>query len=312
MNNPKIMICSSGAPVIRNEIELSEIISSDLFWDPFDLPLVLRGLRRLHFSSLAPFKDKWLPSFNSINSVENIIIFDGLLSELTLPHIRKITDAKITYYFWNPIKKKCPLNKISNLADSVVTFDPDDAKKFGLNYFDAFSASISFVNSKNRQKLNPVYDLSFVGKSKGRLDKINEISRICNRIDINFFLYVLGSLNESRQFSFVKTKPLAHSDYEQIFLTSRAILDLTAPGQRGITVRGLQALAQGVKVITDNPNLLSLIDEQTSKNVMIVEDFFESSSQERKDFLKSEYVGSGDLIKSKFGFDNWLLNLIKI
>ena len=122
----------------------------------------------------------------------------------------------------------------------------------------------------------------------------------------------MGSLNESRQFSFVKTKPLALSEYEQIFLTSRAILDLTAPGQRGITLRGLQALAQGVKVITDNPHLLSLIDEQTSKNVMIVEDFFDSSSQERKDFLKSEYVGSGDLIKSKFGFDNWLLNLIKI
>jgi hypothetical protein len=309
MTKPNIFVCSSGAPVIRNEIGRSTVVTRESFWDPYEQPKVLRLIRRLHLKLGLPMCRWWLPPTNAIARSDQVVLFDGVLSELILPHLRAMTSAKIIYYFWNPVRPKCPLRKIITIADEVISFDPGDVKRYGLRYAPAFSSSISFANQVNSKEIEKTFDLSFVGRTKGRIDTLQNIFSLCLDKDLELFFHVKGTRQESKKFPLVKIASISHSNYENTLIASRAVLDITAPGQKGITVRGLQALMHGIKVVTDNNEIFNLLDSDISQNIMTIEDFLGSSSEQRQRFLRSEFVGCKNSIKSKYGFDGWLLNI---
>jgi len=311
MKRPSIFVCSSGAPVIQNEVDQSAQVTRKFFWDPYKKPKALRLIRRLHLKSGLPMGQCWLAHTQAISASDYILVFDGLLSELLLPHLRAITNAKIIYYFWNPVRKKCPLGEIKRIADEVVSFDPGDVEKYGLRYAPAFASSVSFPNQSGSRKSEKLFDLSFIGRSKGRIGILQRIFSVCEKDHFKLFFHVKGTRQESKKFRLVKTASISHSEYEKTLIASRAVLDITAPGQKGFTVRPLQALMHGIKVITDNSEIFNLLDSDISRNVMTIENFLDSSLEQRQRFVRSEFTGCKNSIKSQFGFDGWLLDLVE-
>ena len=306
-----IYVISSGAPVIENEVRNSLLINETNHWNPYALNKALRGVRRIHYILPLFLKSLWLPRSESLVNAKYVIVFDGAFASLFLTNLTKISQATIIYYFWNPILHDSQLTRVINVADRVVTFDQRDSNKYGLEYAPAFCAALSRESERRaKSEGGKKFDLFFVGQAKGRAEQVGNLIKRFEGVGLRVFVHVQGTRDEARAYSFVKVNPISYLQYEVCMRASRAVLDLTAPNQRGMTVRGYQALGAGVKVITDNESLMSTIDGMERDNLMFLEEFLEVSQAAREDFLNSPFSGDSESFRRKYGFDEWIRKLV--
>lgn len=158
-------------------------------------------------------------------------------------------------------------------VDRVTTFDYRDARQMNWPVVELFSAQPPLTPPP------PIrYRLSAIQRNhSGRLAYLDKVFRDLGAEDTFVFLYEKGPLSLAlnavrnpllywkwrRSISF---KPLAYDHYLQALASSDFTLDYAHPLQTGATMRCFEALAMGVKIITNNPHTLesALFDERNT------------------------------------------------
>lgn len=223
----------------------------------FDVYSVYKQTDDAYFESIDNMKEESLtvlephfgPWINQLQNYETIIFLDFGFQPWMAQAIRKKTDARIIFYIWNLIDeaKQEVINilRTNQWVDDIYTFTPEDAEPYGLKHNSTFYKRI--VEEKFPETFS--YDVFFGGKNGGREQKILSLMD-------HFEANGLKTLLHAIDFETVERAPyVLYPEYVDLFLQSRAILEVLKDTQKGITLRSMESIFFERKLITSNNSI---------------------------------------------------------
>ena len=156
--------------------------------------------------------------------------------------------AKFVLYLWDSVANIPDCAKRMKLYDRVLTFDPSDAKKYGIQYlplpYDEKSFSYGACGEYK-------YDAAFIGTAHSvRPRVVKQIQSLCQQQGRSCFVYFYSPhilvylLNKLTNPNYrwitrkeIHFKPLSSELVNEIYASSRCVLDIEHPRQSGTTTR---------------------------------------------------------------------------
>lgn len=143
-----------------------------------------------------------------------------------------------------------------DVFDAILTFDSEDAKKYGfIKMNQTFSKPSNLVVDSNKKT-----DAFFIGYSGSRLDILHgcyeRLSSKLNRVDFR----IVG-VEEEKKLSgsrIVYNASLSYHETLQMEYNTGCIVEVLKPGQSGPTLRMCEAIVFGKRLLTNNKYVLEL------------------------------------------------------
>lgn len=182
----------------------------------------------------------------SISDGDTVIVLDSMTQNKVIELIdEQHTVKRKIYVLWNPCTGDALIENLKKKGWEVWTFDPKDAREFGLLYAGQFMPTdMGGDASRNIES-----DIFFVGIDKGRFKILDDIARrFAGSLKLNFKMVSPVRALFNKKYS----ARIPYSRCVEEASKSKAILDLTQEGQAGLTLRVLESLFLNKKVITNN------------------------------------------------------------
>ena len=178
------------------------------------------------------------------------------------------------------------IDLIRSKADIVISFDPGDASKYGLlNHVIPYS-------DQEFKKNEEVYDVTFVGAAKDRLNELLAIHKHLISKGIKSHFHIINAPIEDQESieGVVYTGFISYIDNLEILSQSRCIIEIVQKEGTGNTIRVGEAIIMGKKILTNNPHIVTNgIYEESNMSV------FSSCEDIDIDFIKEK----GEIFYSK-------------
>lgn len=227
-----------------------------------------------------------------------ILVINGeTISEKMMSLLRQaFPEAKPVLYLWDSVANLPNCENRLKLYDRVMTFDPDDAARYGIPFLPVpyGKEQLSYAGKASDSEEEYTYDAVFIGTAHSVRPRIvQQVAEICRRSGRSCFTYFYSPhilvywLNRltNPDYKWIKKKEihfkgLSSEEAYRIISKSRCVLDIEHPKQHGTTTRTIEALPMRKKIITTNPhvkdftfyheNNFCIID----KNHPVIEDSF--------------------------------------
>ena len=238
---------------------------------------------------------------HNFDKYDKIIVFDAVV---LVPGIFLAVrgKAKIYLWLWNSLGsgRNIGLRFIKGLFPRVdfYTFDRADACRYGFKYNHQFYFRLPNVGNPSLSSKT----LFFIGQDKGRLNQLQVIaSLVPEGFDCDFrvvpdpeVVYPMGT-------PFLTAGFMDYSEVIDIVGKSEVLVDLVKHDQVGMTLRVLEALYYGKKIITNNASLLSS-EIYTTGNVFVLG----CENEGLAEFLdKPTYAYPSELL-DRYSYESWL------
>lgn len=248
------------------------------------------------------------------SSYDYVLVINGqTLSAKLLKSLRaSFPAASFILYMWDSVANRRHISGNFAFFDRILSFDPADADFYGLCLRPLFYTpqfSVSYPHASF------AYDLSFVGTAHS--DRYDVISRLTHKlppaIHAFWYLYLQApwvfhvyrllkpSMRRSRLDEF-RFMTLSMSAVNDIFMASRAVLDINHPRQLGLTMRTLETLGASKKLVTTNATICDY-DFYDPANIAVID---RCSPSIPLDFLLSAYSPLAPGILSRYSLAGWL------
>ncbi|MDR0480327.1 MAG: hypothetical protein LBG66_00410 [Gallionellaceae bacterium] len=168
---------------------------------------------------------------------------------------------KKSVFFWDARtphndaeQKRQILNKIAAFKEvgDLYTFDPDDAKEFGLNVAPQVFREIAREPEIPYQQ-RP-FDLYFIGGDKGRLQRLIDIKNAAESkgLRCNFHITPYAGIPYTEeQKKYLAASGIPYRENIELAKQSRCLLEIAAKNQAGPTLRTMEAAFLGCKLISN-------------------------------------------------------------
>lgn len=305
----RYILCHAGAefmPLFKENSKLNLDLINPVLASP-----MLKILRRITFK-IAPFLSwVWVSRYFSALGIQDseknvFVLFDADVWLNNIGYIKsRYPGSRVVVWYWNIVKDPDSVAIAKKYADDVYTFDFEEAKKYEIGYRNQF---YWMPLSKASEIKENIYDVMFIGRSKGRLALLENIYKRLTDQGLSLYFYVVkDSAQESSDVLELQDSFLSYADVCKIIETSAAILDILQPGQSGMTLRALESVFWRKKLITGN---ISVLQEgfYNENNVLLLEE------SERlgviSEFLSNdEYVDYPSYLLKLYSLDFWLSSL---
>ncbi len=273
LKNKKILFIGPVTYTYHTEIynELINMGAKVDFFGENTLAFLYRATKKFnkHLFNLhvKKFRNKIDKKANEIQYDYIFLIRGDFLSKGFLHQIKcKQKTAKFLMYQWDSVKVFNYLDLI-DVFDTVYSFDREDCKQNGFEYLPLFYDN----DYKNIRNLNePIeFDLLFVGSlHSDRLQILKELDAQAKEhgLTIKFLLYMpfftfLKNFLFTKDFSFdmkyMIFKPIDKRALLDLFAKSKVIVDINNTSQSGLTMRTIETLGAGKKLLTTNKSILN-------------------------------------------------------
>ncbi|MFD2601210.1 hypothetical protein [Flavobacterium suzhouense] len=242
------------------------------------------------YSLLKKYKERYqkevLSKLDSVN-YDCLLVIGGKTPNLDFwKHISESYTFKKILYQWDSFKN-FDYRAMIPYFDVVKTFDSQDAKELNIGYLPLFY--------KKPDKSDVVQDLDFVFIGiwhSNRIEILNEIAkyadakglkyhfRVFHPWYIHFYMVHLKKTLQASVFFTSKTIPLGET--VKYYKRAKCIVDINHPWQSGLTMRTIETIGNGKKLLTTNsyiksepfydPKMIQVIDRE---NVTIDTSFFD-------------------------------------
>ncbi len=187
---------------------------------------------------------------------------EGMSDEVIKALRARLPNAHLSLYFWDSVENTPRARAIAPLFDDVATFDPVDAQALGWTYRPLFARNESIAPPLAEADLR--YDWCFIGTlHSDRYRVIERLRRSAPQRKAFFFGFAPSRLLLAARYlrdpSLRKASAGSVSHHAmpvaQVVAAvgaSRAMLDVEHPRQRGLTMRTIETLLSGRKLITTN------------------------------------------------------------
>lgn len=269
---------------------------------------LFRIYEHFHFCDISRWLDDWK---YKVQEYDVIFIFDGIRGRDVIEYIKKHNSkARIIIYYVNPTSvndRKAPQN-YEGLGCEFYSFDPIDAKKFGIKYKPYFYHEEYMIDCDEKVAIKQ--DIFFIGVDKGRLGIIKDLHKKFEQMNLIDKLMIVATPHKKYSTSDEKwlVKRVPYEKIAENIKQSRAILDILQPGQSGITLRPMEAMFYNKKLITNNIYVKEY-DFYNPRNIFILQ---ERNISELKEFLELPTIEINQEIKNKYRFSGgWLKEFLK-
>lgn len=259
------------------------------------LQLVCRKLlNNQQLPSFMLFGSKMRKELRELGTGDTVLIPDYIdvclfrtISSIVKPEVKK------ALWIWNPVKvhererMHRVYDAIVNAGFEISTFDAGDAERYGQKLYSQFF--------RMRQDLSVVkeeWDFYFIGYEKSRRAKIAELREKLK--GFRTYFKVVHKASES----------LTYSQNIENIKKAKCIIEIVQEGQKGMTLRPLEAMAFGKKLLSNNKSLKDS-DFYNKNNIFI---FGVDDISGIGDFMSSPYVPVDDEIMRKYDLNTWLNN----
>ncbi len=177
--------------------------------------------------------------------------------------------ARTLLYMWDSFENKTRRNipDFLTLFDRTFSFDRQDCRKYGMTFRPLFFTGAPVAGTV---KTGKIYGFSFIGtlhSDRYRILKALGEQASKSGMDHYIYPYLPSSLHywlyklTKREFwgvprSKLQFAPLPYAEVLRILDDSAAVVDIEHPSQRGLTMRTLEVIGAGRKLITTNRNIL--------------------------------------------------------
>jgi len=241
-----------------------------------------------------------------------LVVKGEAISIRTLQAIRTaFPRARLVFYTWDSLDN----NRSGRLAlasyDRCLTFDSQDAKSYGMNFRPLF-----FTRGFERAaRPSFEHDISFVGTVHS--DRYTVVKRVDHVLDASarrfWYLYLQarwmywarrGFTSDLRgaprsDFSF---DPIPKETVQNIFFSSRAVLDIEHPKQRGLTMRTIEAIGSQTKLVTTNAAVRDY-DFFDPSNIHVID---RGDPKIPVDFLTTDHTPLPSEIYERYKLSSWV------
>lgn len=216
----------------------------------------------------------WYLNSFYFNKTKNAGVFDHILiikgegiTPKFIQHLRQHhSRGKIFLYLWDGIKNSTGALQNAVVVDQTFTFDPQDSEQYKFPLLPLFY--VDSINKSVDPTAQAQWDISFVGSVHG--DRLKVIDRIRKNSlpETKFFIFVyfpskllfyfrkfLDSSFSSFASDELSLKTLPKQQAQDVFNRSRAVLDIHHMNQTGLTMRTLEVLSLGKKLVTTNETI---------------------------------------------------------
>ena len=266
--------------------------------------LALFGFITSIFPSIKPLLIK---HFNKLilkcvkkRSIDSIFIIRGeYVKKETIDECYSLNpNLTMTAYNWDSIKNNSNFRIFLCPRVEAYTFDPGDANtEKNIHYLPLFSSWKE--TGYNISTYRKIYDISFVGgyREDGRMDYLSEMRALCERNKmimfthcfIRFGAYLKNRKRFNIKYQDITFEKMAYQKYLECVQKSKAVLDIQSSTQTGLTMRTMEVLSLGVKLVTTNKSIIK--SEFYNENLVYVIDDIESireNENEIIDFISKE------------------------
>lgn len=269
------------------------------------------------FLSEPYFKHK-IKNIDAPDSVTKVLIIKGdCISIKTIKYLKDyFKNAEFIFYNWDNFKNAKGSEKLIPFFDRSYTFDQDDSIRFDITYrplfcsFDKPSQSVADMRKT---------EISFVGSlHSDRYIVLRNLIRLNKNMKFNVYIYsgsvFLNLINRMVQWYWPRrndgivtsTKKIPYSEFLRIKEKSLAIIDVEHERQSGLTMRTIETLLSGGKLITTNTTVLTsdLYDES---RVVVVP---RSGNRIEDDWLYKKAKCISPEVRLYYSVDGWLTELL--
>lgn len=218
-------------------------------------------------------------------------------------------DARFVLYNWDSLTTH-DFRPWMRHFDHVATFDPDDARTIGCAYLPLFAIPRFFEIDHQRPAQHDLYFVGAIG-SMHRFDALSRLHAFCEKSGLSVRYHLVCSpLVRWQLWRAGKSLPGVSGDsigFEQIIAmleTSRATFDFANHRQSGYTMRLIENMCAGRKIITENPRILDEDFYRPDRFLLIDGQDFSAIPE----FLAKPITSKLDV--RAFHVDNWAARLI--
>jgi hypothetical protein len=200
------------------------------------------------------------------NAVSRVLIIKG--EYLTSEILRTIKErnnriTSFNLYLWDAWDNHKNKDVLEKGFEKIFSFDTKDCRERGFILRPLFY----LTNNDGENSVPKKYDISFVGNNHSqRFYWLKKIKTYCLENDLNYYFFLsttrltlfLGLLNGeilTDDKDIIKTKTLPYKEYLNILANSKTIVDFPVQNQSGLTIRTIEALAMGIRVMTTNSSI---------------------------------------------------------
>lgn len=223
----------------------------------------------------------------------------------------KYRNAFFVMYQWDSTENSPNMVEIANYFDKIYTFDRSDAKKYNWEYRPLF------YDKNDCQSTEKDFDISFICTLKFKRGEIyKELKRLALKNRLQFFSYLYVDfrtylkrriLNKDINYisiplKEIKFKSMTLEDTAKVYDRSKIVVDYTTSSQSGLSMRTIECVGHGCKIITNNANVKSE-KFYCSDNVYVYND---NNLEISSTFLNSPYKKLDDGILDYYSLRGWI------
>lgn len=223
--------------------------------------------------------------------------------------------GRMVLYYWDSIDNLKDDRSRWAFFDSIYSFDNYDFEqhKNQLSFLPLFYCDKYWQESDNK----PRYDIMVVGSFRlNRYNYIQDIIKENPELRIGTYLYnpkwqiwlhkTFRHKYDNVKYSDLRYKKLTFDEVVSLYMDSVAIFDIPMPGQKGLTIRTIEALAMHKKLITTNHNIVNY-DFYNEKNIYVMPR--NNSQLPSKEWFDSPFSIENTIIE-KYSIGEWLKHLL--
>jgi hypothetical protein len=227
-----------------------------------------------------------------------LIIRPDLLSNQHLQLLRNHTQCFIAYY-WDTIEIVPRKRDIVHYFDRVLSFDPADCDRYGFE----FQPNFYYYEEDPRETRYQVYNLSTMDDRK---PLIEEVAVALEKIGMSYLLK--GFKERGFKSDYIQhTHRITYKEMVEEASYCNIVLDITKPGQTGLTFRPFEAMGLNKKLITTN-GCITEYDFYKPENVLILE---KGKMRLESEFFERPFSPIAEAVKYKYHIKQWLANVLE-
>lgn len=246
-----------------------------------------------------------------------LIIRGSSVSKRTIEYMKKNfpPHCRFVMYQWDSVQNNTNAREIADRFDDILTFDPLDAERFGWKYRPLF-----FCRDRVRPPCKDI-DITYIcSLHSERAEILRQLKRMCkerslvlyDHMYVKGFLFCLGKyIKHNPKFTGVengdvKFKKLSVRDTYALYSRSRIVVDYTNPGQNGLTMRTIECMGCGCKLVTNNASVRNA-DFYDQQNILVYEG---TKLEIPQAFLQQAYRDPDPSVRAYYSLDRWVEDVL--
>lgn len=240
---------------------------------------------------------------------DQIVVIKAVgLSVALLENLRSSQpSAEFVLYQWDAMRRLDGIAPRLRFFDRILSFDRLDVQSDK-----RFTFRPLFFREPSAQATLPDIDLTFVGQlHSDRVERVRQLEVVARSMGLRVHVHLTTGLWTWLRLTIrgradgVHVRRLRYSKYVELTKRSRCVVDLPHPDQAGMTMRAIEAVGLGRKIITTATDITKY-DFYHPSNIRVL---VSSDSIIDPDFVRGPPVNIAEAIIAHYSVDAWILDV---